>query len=254
MEENWKEKYEKAVKEAQGLLDSLAEDYKCTNFTKNDLKRIYSYSFPEIKPVSEDDLMINFIRDELERYRTNERDNSDRYIKLTDALEWLESQRRIDVLDEEEREFADNVNGFREEVDTAYHKGFDQGVKATLEKMKDWDSEDDKNYIDCIKRGLGFAATNNYYSSPAYYDLLNYLDMIPQRLFEKEKALSFERNLGYNDGYRDGVDKKWEPSDVQMLHLKSVINAYPKGSLTHSTLESLHNELLKLKDNNKAAD
>lgn len=50
-------------------------------------------------------------------------------------IAWLESKKAIDVLDEEEREFADNVDSYRKEIDAAYQKGYNEGVKATLEKQ-----------------------------------------------------------------------------------------------------------------------
>lgn len=52
-----------------------------------------------------------------------------------EAIAWLEKQKAIDVLDEEEREFADNVDSYRKEIDAAYQKGYNEGVKATLEKQ-----------------------------------------------------------------------------------------------------------------------
>lgn len=50
-------------------------------------------------------------------------------------IAWLEKQKAIDVLDEEEREFVDNVDSYRKEVDAAYQKGYNKGVKDTLEKQ-----------------------------------------------------------------------------------------------------------------------
>ena len=52
-----------------------------------------------------------------------------------EAIAWLEKQKAIDVLDEKEREFADNVDSYRKEVDAAYQKGYNEGVKVTLEKQ-----------------------------------------------------------------------------------------------------------------------
>ena len=51
------------------------------------------------------------------------------------AIAWLEEQKAIDVLDEEEREFADNVDSYRKEIDAAYQKGYNEGVRVTLEKQ-----------------------------------------------------------------------------------------------------------------------
>lgn len=54
-----------------------------------------------------------------------------------DAVVWLEKQKAVDVLDEEEREFADNVDSYRKEIDVAYQKGYNEGVKAIFEKQSE---------------------------------------------------------------------------------------------------------------------
>lgn len=51
---------------------------------------------------------------------------------LYDAYTWLIKNGKIE-LDEEEREFADNIDSYRKEVDVAYQKGYKEGVKAALE-------------------------------------------------------------------------------------------------------------------------
>lgn len=51
---------------------------------------------------------------------------------LYDAYTWLIKNGKIE-LDEEEREFADNIVSYRKEVDVAYQKGYKEGVKAALE-------------------------------------------------------------------------------------------------------------------------
>ena len=45
---------------------------------------------------------------------------------------WLIKNDKIE-LDEEEREFVDNINSYRKEVDVAYQKGYKEGVKSALE-------------------------------------------------------------------------------------------------------------------------
>ena len=76
-----------------------------------------------------------------------------------EAIAWLEKQKAIDVLDEEEREFADNVDSYRKEIDAAYQKGYNEGVKATLEKQDEslnesvYDTED-KEIYQAISIGL----------------------------------------------------------------------------------------------------
>ena len=48
---------------------------------------------------------------------------------LTEWADWLEKQKSIDVLDKEEREFADNVDAFRKEIDAAYQRGYEEGKR-----------------------------------------------------------------------------------------------------------------------------
>ena len=48
------------------------------------------------------------------------------------ALAWLEKQKSIDVLDEEERKFADNVDSYRKEIDEAYQKDMMKELKLSL--------------------------------------------------------------------------------------------------------------------------
>ena len=92
--------------------------------------------FPKLKESKEsgDEEIRNFISNELACLRATEEKGSDRYEELTNAITWLGKQKAIDVLDEEERVFADNVDSYRKEIDAAYQKGFNEGVKTTLEK------------------------------------------------------------------------------------------------------------------------
>ena len=50
---------------------------------------------------------------------------------LTEWADWLEKQKSIDVLDKEEREFADNVDAFRKEIDAAYQRGYEEGKRQS---------------------------------------------------------------------------------------------------------------------------
>ena len=46
-------------------------------------------------------------------------------------LDWLEKKKSIDVLDKEEREFAENVDAFRKEIDAAYQRGYEEGKRQS---------------------------------------------------------------------------------------------------------------------------
>ena len=45
-------------------------------------------------------------------------------------IAWLEKQKTTDVLDKEEREFADNVDSYRKDMDEFYKKGYNAGREA----------------------------------------------------------------------------------------------------------------------------
>ena len=51
-----------------------------------------------------------------------------------ECLAWLEKQKEVDILDDEERAFADNVDAFRESCDEAYRTGYNEGVRVEREK------------------------------------------------------------------------------------------------------------------------
>lgn len=46
-------------------------------------------------------------------------------------IDWLEKKKSIDVLDKEEREFAENVDAFRKEIDAAYQRGYEEGKRQS---------------------------------------------------------------------------------------------------------------------------
>jgi hypothetical protein len=69
-------------------------------------------------------------------------------VDVFDILAWLKDQKCIDVLDEKEREFADDADAFRKECDAAYQRGYNEGVRVTLEKQE-WGKKD-KDVIDTI--------------------------------------------------------------------------------------------------------
>ena len=50
--------------------------------------------------------------------------------EIKEAVAWLEKQKTIDVLDKEEKEFADNVDSYRKDMDEFYKKGYNAGREA----------------------------------------------------------------------------------------------------------------------------
>lgn len=112
--------YEKKLKLAKEALDSGSYD-----------KETIEYIFPELAE-NEDERIKKCIIDTLKGYHHL---ISIGGVTKEQMIAWLEKQKAVDILDEEEREFADNVDSYRKEVDAAYQKGYNEGVKATLEKQ-----------------------------------------------------------------------------------------------------------------------
>ena len=115
----YEQKYKEAVERAKVRRGMAA-------ISKDDLEFI----FPELK-MSEDERIRKAIIESLPKYGYLPQTS----IKVEDAIAWLERQKSEDVLDEEEREFADNVDSFRKEIDEAYQKGFTEGKRIEMEKI-----------------------------------------------------------------------------------------------------------------------
>lgn len=60
-------------------------------------------------------------------------------------------------------------------------------------------------------------------------------------------AESLQSFIEYYDGKTPKIRNGWKPSREQMKQLDAAINAYSKGSMTHTVLKSLYEELKSLK-------
>ena len=118
---DYKNKYNNALEKLQEAL-APKDGREISGLTRGCIEEI----FPELKE-SEDER----IRKELIRYF-----NGMNFVtqegaeKATRWIAWLEKQKAIDVLDAEEREFADDVNSYRKDMDEFYKKGYDAGREA----------------------------------------------------------------------------------------------------------------------------
>ena len=106
---NYKKKYEEA------------NDKVAARFGTNVAKEIFTDLYE-----SEDERIVDAIRKALES-KIEDLGNG---VTKTTCLAWLEKQKTIDVLDEEEREFADNVDSYRKDMDEFYKKGYNAGREA----------------------------------------------------------------------------------------------------------------------------
>ena len=143
---NWKEKYSGST---------ISED--------GTMMKDFDNIFPELAESpseSEDERIRKVLMDIVGRIV--EKCFTEEGVTKTSVLAWLEEQKEVDVLDEEERAFADNVDSFRNACDEAYQTGYRQGIKSEkerwLEKQKEqkpvgW-SKEDEVYLNIIIEDL----------------------------------------------------------------------------------------------------
>ena len=106
-------------------------------------------------------------------------------LKICDIIDWLEKQKVIDVLDEEEREFADNVDSYRKEVDAAYQRGYNEGVKATIEKQGEQKPTDKQGEQEYMKTCAEYYNQDNEWKMPELSEFQNKLaDILMHREYD----------------------------------------------------------------------
>lgn len=138
-------------------------------------------------------------------------------------ITYLEMQKEIDVLDEEEREFADNVDSFRQACDEAYQNGFNQGVKST--KPAEW-SEEDEKMLDSIVNVLEVMPSANFIPIkretmiPWLKSLLERFNLQPKQEWSEddesfldsiEEAISSYYDLNHAPQYHYWLEEKLNP-------------------------------------------
>ena len=113
---------------AKAYDEALERAKKVFNCEANDREpgtSICEYIFPVLKE-SEDEkirkFLIKWIQDNYYHGTTE--------IPTKTLIAWLEKQKTIDVLDKEEKEFADNVDSYRKDMDEFYKKGYNAGREA----------------------------------------------------------------------------------------------------------------------------
>ena len=115
--------FDKALKE-QGLC------YKDGEIIEIESKPANSFQISKDLQESEDEKirkeLILFVKGNIQDEESEQR---------KDYLAWLEKQKIIDVLDEEERKFADDVDSYRKDMDEFYKKGYNAGREA---EKQDW--------------------------------------------------------------------------------------------------------------------
>lgn len=125
--------YEKKYKEALEAIKKIQE----ANPHDEGLQNWINDHFPELSE-SEDERIrkqiISFLKEfEYDHYRN---------LDFSSWIAWLEKQKTIDVLDKEEREFANSVDSYRKDMDEFYKKGYNAGREA--EKQYWFEKQADK--------------------------------------------------------------------------------------------------------------
>ena len=130
---------ELSIEEKAKSYDEAIKQIKECTPDENGFITIYPQEiFPELKEEDKDEKLRKRLIQIFKSYqnpKTHLNPNKWEGLKICDIIDWLEKQKTIDVLDEEERKFVDNVDSYRKEVDAAYQRGYDEGIKATLEKQ-----------------------------------------------------------------------------------------------------------------------
>ena len=120
------EDYKKLYEQTQRRMKEFIKRWDGIKLSSNDLFTEELKQIVEIE--SEDDK----IRKALISVLTSdfEKDTTIDGITVEEIVAWLEKQKTIDVLDKEEREFADNVDSYRKDMDEFYKKGYNAGKEA----------------------------------------------------------------------------------------------------------------------------
>lgn len=120
---DYKEKYEHGLECIQEILCGAGDSIKTSILRK----RLQPF-FPELEESDENvrEDIISLVNEFWDRIGSINPEYSSRGRMIA----WLEKQKAIDVLDAEEREFADNVNSYRKDMDEFYKKGYDAGREA----------------------------------------------------------------------------------------------------------------------------
>lgn len=115
---NYEQKYKESLERARKIHNDTEFDYE---------KGMMEEVFPELSE-SEDESMMKVLLRGFKNYAIVY--NKFGGVDVSDIIAWLEKQKNTDVLDKEEREFADNVDSYRKDMDEFYKKGYNAGREA----------------------------------------------------------------------------------------------------------------------------
>ena len=150
-----------------------------------------NYIFPELRE-SEDERIkkeiVDFIK-HTNKYGSNE--------KCESWLAWLEKQKAIDVLDEEEREFADNVDSYRKDMDEFYKKGYNAGREAEKQYWLEKQGEKKETLCDkCKKAQPSHSCQDITALGRCYIDGMNTSNKIIEPKFKVGDWVAIKEEIG----------------------------------------------------------
>lgn len=122
-------RYDEALEKARDILDSTDDNYVCTYLTKEDIKRMYSRFFPELREVDDEE-----IRKTLISYFNTLGGDYFGELKLVDILAWFKKQNPN----------ADNAN-------KEYWRGYREGKQEVLDKYAELEKQGEKKLTDKVK-------------------------------------------------------------------------------------------------------
>ena len=137
---DYKEKYLKGLEEAKKTLDSLDENYRCHELTKDDIRVIYSRLFPELAESEDERIrkeLIFFLKKEIPQCSIKE--HADKLKAFVSYLESLKEPKAVDIsanFEKAEKEKKDFVtNEFIRCIKKV--EGFNEGEAYWLEYIGD---------------------------------------------------------------------------------------------------------------------
>ena len=260
-------RYEQAIKVAQRFYNNSVA------VTKKGLEDI----FPELKE-SKDERICKAL---IDYFKWNPNGQLLNEFSNREVFAWLEKQKAIDILDEEEREFVDNVDSYRKEVDAAYQKGYDEGVKVTLEKQGEQKPNDEIGNYDhgkvlesLMSAEMKTPEESLGIDSETYSEIVDeciYGEQKPAWSEEDEKKINYliallqdgtihnpalrtvnEELENWFKSLKDRVypQNKWKPSDEQMMYLSEAIDVVTRAEKFSiaTALKELREQLKKLSE------
>ena len=267
---DYKEKYLKGLEEAKKTLDSLDENYRCHELTKDDIRIIYSRLFPELAE-SENERIIKT----LQEYVKN-RNWPLNGPTQAEALAWLEKQKDIS---ESEAYKILSKKGFviieRELYDELCDKAEQKEQKPNFSEKDSTDFEIEVHEIIAQARNdsrLNDADVLKQFEEEAAFALMLKANKLieqqkPAEWSEEDKDMlnccissieeakenryayketdgdtSYDREIAFLKSLRPS----WKPSEEQMKWLKDVIETVPMSCRQQQPLESLYADLQKL--------